>query len=117
MNWYLEVLNKYATFAGRAHRREYWMFFLFNTMITVALFLLGSAVGGTWGLALHLTYAFAVLPPSLGVFVRRMHDTGRSGWWFFAAFIPFVGGLVLVVFLCQDGETGENAYGPNPKAP
>jgi uncharacterized membrane protein YhaH (DUF805 family) len=116
MNWYLEVLGKYAVFTGRARRREYWMFFLVNTAITLTLCLLGLSVGGTAGMALYVVYGFAVLPPSLGVFVRRMHDTGRSGWWFFAGLIPFLGGLVLLVFLCQDGEPGENAYGENPKA-
>lgn len=113
MNWYIEVLRKYAVFSGRARRREYWMFALIQWLIIVVLFIADRAVGTK--LFVNL-YDLATLLPSLAVFVRRMHDTNRSGWYFFLAFIPIVGLIILLVFLAQDGEPGPNVYGPNPKA-
>lgn len=120
MNWYLEVLRKYAVFSGRARRREYWFFVLFNFIISlvfVALdFLFGTidlqaGVGLLSGL-----YALAVLIPGLAVSVRRLHDTGRSGWWLLIALVPIIGAIVLLVFFVTDSEAGTNQYGPNPKA-
>lgn len=113
MNWYLEVLKKYTVFGGRAHRTEYWMFFLINFLIAFGIFL----VEGVLGLAgmLSLLYALAVFLPALAVLVRRLHDTGRSGWWVLVGLVPLVGGIVLLVFACLDSEPGPNAYGANPK--
>jgi len=119
MNYYVECWKKYAVFSGRARRKEYWMFFLFNVLVSTGIgFVLGivGAVADTPELALaaHL-YTLAALLPSMAVWVRRMHDTGRSGWWWLLALIPFVGAIVLLVFLCQDSQPGANQYGPNPK--
>ncbi|MET9377426.1 DUF805 domain-containing protein [Streptomyces sp. NPDC002992] len=61
-------------------------------------------------------YALGVLVPSLAVIVRRLHDTGRSGWWYFISFVPIVGGVILFVFTVLEGEAHDNAYGPSPKA-
>jgi uncharacterized membrane protein YhaH (DUF805 family) len=127
MNWYLEVLRKYAVFDGRARRTEYWMFTLFNllvymglgTLAVIAVLLIGH--GGDKGVAVMLIftpiwlYAIAVIIPGLAVSVRRLHDTGRSGWFVLVAFIPFVGGIILLVFMCMDSQPGPNLYGPNPK--
>lgn len=120
MNWYLEVLRKYAVFGGRARRKEYWMFFLFNLIIS---FLLGvfDGVMGTFSPEAGLgllggLYSLAVLIPSIAVTIRRLHDTGRTGWWFLIIFIPLIGAIVLLVFMVLDSEQGSNAYGPNPKA-
>lgn len=113
MNWYLEVLKKYADFNGRARRKEYWMFALFNFIVIVAL-LIVDGILGTIGL-LYGLYLLAVLLPSIGVTVRRLHDTGRSGWWILIGLVPFVGGIILLVFAIQDGTPGENEYGKNPK--
>lgn len=120
MNWYLEVLKKYAVFDGRARRTEYWMFTLFHLLIMLALsFVEGalglSATGGFGGGFLSLLYGLAMMIPGLAVVVRRLHDTGRSGWWFFIGFIPLIGPIVLVVFLCLDSQPGRNQYGENPK--
>lgn len=118
MNWYLEVLRKYAVFGGRARRKEYWMFILFNILISFAL----GVVEGMFGLVTELgigvismVYALLLLIPSLAVGVRRLHDTGRSGWWLLIAFVPIVGAIALLVFAVQDSESGHNEYGPNPK--
>ena len=119
MNWYLEVLKKYADFNGRARRKEYWMFFLFNVIISIALLIVDgilgtSAVPGTMGL-LGVIYLLALLVPGIAVAIRRLHDTGRSGWWILIGLVPFVGGIVLIVFLVQDSTPGDNQFGRNPK--
>ncbi len=116
MSWYLKVLKNYVGFSGRASRKEYWMFYLFNfiaTIITEALdFFLMNNNGFP---VITLLYTLAILLPSLGVVWRRLHDTGRSGGWFFISFVPFVGGIILLVFTCLDSEPNDNMYGPNPK--
>ncbi|MFF4874141.1 DUF805 domain-containing protein [Streptomyces sp. NPDC003444] len=112
MNWYLDVLKKYAVFSGRARRKEFWMFQLFNIIAVIILSILDSILGIQ---ILSLVYTLAVFLPSLGVSVRRLHDTGRSGWWILIALVPLVGGIILLVFNCLEGEQQQNAYGPNPK--
>jgi uncharacterized membrane protein YhaH (DUF805 family) len=119
MNWYLAVLKKYAVFAGRARRKEFWLFVLFNTLIAVVLAMI-DMVTGTFdedvGLGLLSgLYALAVVVPSIAVTVRRLHDTDRSGWWYLLVFLPVIGGLVILVFMCLDGTPGSNRFGPNPK--
>jgi uncharacterized membrane protein YhaH (DUF805 family) len=114
MNWYTDVLkNKYATFTGRARRQEYWMFFLINLLIALAIGVVDSVIG--WGV-LGFLYTLAVLVPSLAIAVRRLHDTGRTGWWILIGLVPFIGWIILVVFLVLDSQPGGNAFGPNPKA-
>jgi len=115
MNWYLEALRKYAVFSGRARRKEYWMFFLFNIIVAVIIGFVTGFIGAALGMGTALSdpastiYSVAILIPSIAVGVRRMHDLGRSGWWII---FPFVN----LVFLCLDSQPGENEYGPNPKA-
>ena len=119
MNWYLAVLQNYADFGGRARRREYWYYFLFNMLIAMALGFIEGMLGlyRNSGLSVFAgLYSLVVLIPSLAVGARRLHDTGRSGWWQLIALIPILGGLVLLVFLVQDSQPGDNAYGPNPKS-
>lgn len=113
MHWYLEALKKYAVFEGRARRREYWFFVLFNLIISFVLGFIEGLVGGPG--VLGAIYALAVLIPGIAVAVRRLHDTGRSGWWLLIALVPIVGFIVLLVFMVQDGTPGPNQYGPNPK--
>jgi uncharacterized membrane protein YhaH (DUF805 family) len=114
MRWYLEVIRKYAVFSGRARRAEDWMFTLINCIIMVVL-KLAAPSGESFG-TLQGLYALATLLPALAVSVRRLHDTGRSGWWLLLVFVPIIGPLVLLVFSILEGESGSNQYGPNPKA-
>jgi uncharacterized membrane protein YhaH (DUF805 family) len=111
MKWYLMVLQKYAVFTGRARRKEYWMFFLFNM---IASFLVGIISGIMMGTGstdfdyLGTLYSVAVLLPSIAVGVRRMHDVGKSGWFIL---IPIYN-LILAV---TEGNSGPNEYGADPK--
>ena len=120
MNWYIEVLKKYAVFNGRARRKEYWYFVLFSMLISIVLAIIDGATGSFSAEAgmglLGGIYALAVLIPSIAVGVRRLHDTNRSGWWLLIALIPIIGAIVLIVFLASDSKPEENQYGPNPKA-
>jgi uncharacterized membrane protein YhaH (DUF805 family) len=118
MNWYLEVLRKYAVFRGRARRREYWIFEVMNSVIAGALFVLAVVLGKAgypYFLSLPVLYLLATAIPSLSSSVRRLHDTGRSGWWLWISGIPAIGPIVVVAFMVQDSQPGENRYGPNPK--
>ena len=120
MNWYLECLRKYGVFGGRARRKEYWYFILFNIIIGIVLAVIDIATGsfsGEDGIGLLSgIYFLAVLIPSVAVTVRRLHDTDHSGWWFLISLIPIIGAIVLFVFTVQDSNAGENKYGPSPKA-
>ncbi|MEU1122939.1 DUF805 domain-containing protein [Streptomyces sp. NPDC005899] len=112
MNWYLNVLKNYAGFSGRARRKEYWMFVLFNAIVAAVLVGIGAALETQIP---YIIYMVAVLIPTLAVVVRRLHDTGRSGWWFFITFVPLVGGIILLVFMCTEGARTANEYGADPK--
>ncbi len=111
MNWYFEVLRKYAVFEGRAHRTEFWMYTLFNFVISIGLTILGAAAGVVW---LQLLYGVAVFIPGIAVGARRLHDTNRSGWWQLIVVIPIVGWIVLIVMFAEEGHPGTNQHGPNP---
>lgn len=114
----MAVLKKYATFSGRARRKEYWMFQLFNMIIIAVLYTLAIATGETIGslfMVIYSLYALGVLLPSLAVTIRRLHDIGKSGSWFFISFVPFIGGIWLLILTCTEGNSGENSYGSDPK--
>ena len=119
MNWYLQALKKYAVFSGRARRKEYWFFILIYLIIVVVLSVvdgfIGTAISGASIGILTLIYILAMLIPTIAVVVRRLHDTGRSGWWFFIQLVPLVGAFILLYFMVCDSQPGQNAYGPNPK--
>ena len=112
MNYFIEALKKYAVFSGRARRKEYWMFTLFVAIISIVLAIVDAIIGVQ---ILSLVFTLAILLPGLGVGVRRLHDTGRSGWWILFGIVPLVGSITLLVFACLDGDAGENKYGHNPK--
>jgi len=117
MNWYVSVLKKYVEFSGRASRTEFWMFNLFNFIALIVISVLGVIVGGkesAVGSLLMCLYLLATLLPNIGVSIRRLHDTGRSGWWLLLALVPLVGGIVLLVFYILESQVGDNEYGPNP---
>lgn len=113
MDWYLKVLKNYVGFEGRARRKEYWMFVLFNVIISIVLTII--EVSTEIDPFLTGLYSLFILLPSLGVTVRRLHDTGRSGWWILLSLVPFIGSIVLIVFACLDSHDGDNQYGSNPK--
>lgn len=119
MNWYLEVLKKYAEFNGRARRQEYWFFLLFNILISAFLatidYFTGTFNFETGVGLLSGIYSLGVLIPGISVTVRRLHDTDRSGWWLLISLIPVIGGIVLFIFMVLDSTPGNNEYGPNPK--
>jgi len=127
MEWMLLPIKRYADFSGRSRRKEYWMFVLFTVLLSIAIGVLagiGAAVGasedgpgpGFWlAIVLAVLVSLALLVPSIAVQVRRFHDQGRSGWFWLFNLIPYVGGLVVLVFMCLEGEQGDNAYGPDPK--
>ncbi|MBI3634388.1 MAG: DUF805 domain-containing protein [Candidatus Yonathbacteria bacterium] len=112
MNYYTDVLKKYAVFSGRATRKEYWMFVLFNFIISIAVGVIGFILKIE---TLSFLYSLAIIIPSIAVGVRRLHDTDHSGWWIFIFLIPFIGAIILLVFFVTDSQVGENKYGQNPK--
>jgi len=113
MNWYIQVLSKYAEFNGRARRSEYWYFVLINVFISLVIFIVDAGLG-SFGL-LGILYSLAILIPGLAVSVRRLHDTGRSGWMLLLALIPLIGAIILIIFMIQDSVEGGNEYGQYPK--
>ena len=117
---YLEIVfQKYVAFEGRAGRPEFWYFMLVNVIIIIILRVisqvLGFPVGEYFGL-LDGLYWLAILLPNLGVQVRRLHDTGKTGWWVLALFVPILGTILLIVFWAQAGQDGDNEYGSPPSA-
>ncbi|MEW2257540.1 DUF805 domain-containing protein [Streptomyces sp. NPDC047869] len=115
MSWFLAALKKYAVFSGRARRKEFWLFTLFAYLIYIVLGGIGAATKTLALLAVAGIVVLALLLPAWGVTVRRLHDTGRSGWWILFGIVPLAGPITLLVFTCLDSEAGANKYGPNPK--
>jgi uncharacterized membrane protein YhaH (DUF805 family) len=114
MDYFLKGLREYANFSGREQRRDYWMFVLIYFLISIGLSLLDSALGIT---LLTSLFALVMLIPSLSYAARRLHDTGRSGWWQLLYLIPVIGLIVVIIFLVLDSDRGDNQYGPSPKYP
>ena len=107
-------LRKYADFSGRARRSELWYFVLFLLLLDLGLSVVDAAFGMDWGSGfgpLSTIAGLALLVPSLSVGARRLHDTGRSGWWQLLALIPCLGVVAIVVLWCLPGEPRENKYG------
>lgn len=122
MEWMLMPLKRYADFSGRSRRKEYWMFTLFTFLVGIVAGLLGVLLGGTnesgpSGIFLVLVGIpiLALLIPSIAVTVRRFHDQDKSGWFYLLALIPYVGGIIVLVFMCLEGTRGPNRFGPDPK--
>ncbi|MBE8718959.1 DUF805 domain-containing protein [Cellvibrio polysaccharolyticus] len=112
MEYFLSVVKQYVNFEGRARRREYWMYILFYLIFYVGAVIIDYVIG--LGL-IALIYSLALLLPSISVAARRLHDTGRSGWWQLLALIPLIGAIIVIIFLVQDSTPGDNKYGSNPK--
>jgi uncharacterized membrane protein YhaH (DUF805 family) len=121
MAWYLLAWQRATDFSGRSRRKEYWMFQLFNLLVVIFVFGLALLAGGDTAVKLGADFCFAycliAFVPTLAVTVRRLHDTGRSGYWYFISFIPLIGGIILLVLTVLDGDPDRNEYGPNPKVP
>ena len=119
MNWYIRALKNYADFSGRARRLEYWMFILFNIIVSIILTIADGYTGTLdpiYGVGiLSGIYTIGVIIPSIAVMVRRLHDSGRSGWFGFLMLLPLIGWITVFVFLLIDSQPGENAWGANPK--
>lgn len=105
MNWYLMVLKKYAEFSGRSRRKECWMFFLINIIISMILGLVGGMIEFIY---LSNIYSLVVLIPAIAVGVRRMHDVNKSGWFIL---IP----IYNIILACTAGDAGPNRFGADPK--
>ena len=112
MEYFNDALKKYATFEGRATRTQYWMYILFYAIFSIVLNIVDYVLG-TFFLA--TIFGLGLLIPSISICARRLHDTGRSGWWQLILFIPLLGVIVLLIFMVLDSDE-ENEYGPDPKA-
>ena len=115
MGWYLQVLKKYAVFKGRARRKEYWVFMLINTTVIAILMIIEAVTGIQDIYSISDLYGLAVAIPVSAVATRRLHDTGRSGWWQFLILVLVIGWIPLLIWLLKDSDDGDNKYGPNPK--
>jgi uncharacterized membrane protein YhaH (DUF805 family) len=119
MSWYITALKKYVVFSGRSRRKEYWYFVLFNIIFLIVATLLDNLLHTTFGDLpyglFYLLYALAVFLPGIGLVIRRLHDVGKSGWWYFIALVPLVGAFWLLYLMLKDSDPGDNLYGPNPK--
>jgi len=119
MSWYLTVIKKYVVFSGRARRKEFWTFVLFNFLF----FIVAAILDNLLGLAskeyylgpIYSLYALFIIIPYLAVAVRRLHDIGKSGWWIFIKLIPIIGAIWLLILLFTEGNKGPNEYGEDPK--
>ena len=108
------ALSKYAQFTGRSRRSEYWYFTLVNILISMGFNILTAVTEvGLFGMLGSLV-GLALVIPGLAVAVRRLHDVGRSGWWYLIA-LTGIGIFVLLYWFVQDSEAGANKWGPNPK--
>ena len=119
---------KFTTWQGRAARSEYWYFTLYSVIAQVAAMIVDRALGTSFsmanpatGEAMSLGYGYVYclvalvnLLPGLAVVVRRLHDTGRSGWWYWIVLIPLIGAIMLLVWFCSRGTVGQNEYGADP---
>ncbi|MGX1025083.1 DUF805 domain-containing protein [Flavobacterium sp. CS20] len=119
MNWYVKVLKQYADFSGRARRKEYWMFFLFNMIFATIAVLIDNLIGTAspelgYGVFYGI-YILGILIPSIAVGARRLHDIGKSGWMLLVGLIPIIGTIWLLVLFVTDSQQGSNKWGNNPK--
>ena len=124
MEWYIKVMrDNYANFSGRARRKEYWMYVLVQSIIMIGLMILDSILGLDFelqGISLGYGYLYSIggivhFIPSLAVLVRRLHDVGKSGWFYFIGLIPLIGAIWLLILFCTEGQKQDNKWGPDPK--
>lgn len=129
MDWYLKVVrDNFANFKGRARRKEFWMFVLFNLIFDIVVMIADNIIGTTFKVGsgyyaismpygwFFLLYSLAVIIPGIAVSVRRLHDIGKSGGWIFISLIPFIGAIWLLVLFVLEGDLNPNTYGVSPKS-
>lgn len=114
IGYYVDFWKNYVNFSGRSRRAAYWYVVLMSLIIGIVLYAVGFAVPAV--MMLYYLYSLATLIPSIALCVRRLHDIGKSGWWWLLCFVPLVGGIILLIWFCRAGDVGDNAYGPDPKA-
>ncbi len=112
MNYYRQVLKKYAVFSGRASREEFWSFSKWHSLVAFGCVVL-DGFGGLG--AFTVLYLLATLLPTVAVMVRRLHDVGQSGKSFWWVLVPFAGAIIMLIYLRDESQPGVNQYGPNPK--
>ena len=120
MDYYLAVLKKYAVFDGRARGKEFWFFALISFIASCCLEIIGTLISGSeyssFTGALTGLYSLAVLLPSVGVTIRRLHDTNKSGWLILLCLVPVAGAVIVLILCAMPGTVGDNQYGPDPTA-
>ena len=117
MKEYLESWKRAFDFSGRSRRKEFWLPFLVNIIIVTVCSVVGSisAVSAIIFMIILAIYVIAYLIPTIALIVRRFHDIGKSGWWYFIRLIPFVGPILLIIYLCTDSVLNDNQYGKSSK--
>ena len=129
MEYFLKVVkDNYSNFNGRAQRKEYWMFYLFYMIFAIIAMVADNILGSTFTIGegyyavnigygwIYVLFMIALLIPTFAVTFRRLHDIGKSGWWWLIMFIPLAGVIWFLVLLCTDSNPGDNKYGPSQKA-
>ena len=116
--------SNYSKFKGRSRRSEYWWIQLFLVLTNLAVAAIDLAlmdgdvdrfIANGGGGIVGLIWILVTIVPALAVLVRRLHDTGKTGWWALIGFVPIIGGIVLLVFTVLDSDAGENKFGVSPK--
>jgi len=116
LDYYKEVVfERYADFNGRSRRAEFWYFYMVHMLIIIGMAMIGPRINIGFYIVGIAVYTVLTVIPTLAVTIRRLHDTEKSGWWYFISFIPIVGSIILIVFLATEGTYGTNLYGEDPK--
>lgn len=118
MHYYVNVIKNYVNFSGRATRQEYWIFFLINIAVSIALGIVDEIFVSSSGSSVHILsglYTLFIFLPGFALFIRRLHDTNRSGWWILIGLIPVIGAIVLFIFTVLDSAPEINKWGVSPK--
>ena len=110
VDWFKKCLRKYATFQGRARRKEYW----YCNLMVIIIYIVAAIIDGILGTdgVIASLAILALFIPLLSVMVRRLHDINKSGWWYWISIIPLIGGILLLVWMCTDTNPNTNQYGP-----
>lgn len=112
MRWYLQVLKNYVGFKGRARRQEFWMFMLFHFIFIWILMLVSMKMDTP---IIYALYYLATVLPMIAVYIRRLHDIGKSGWYILWLLVPLAGLIYMIVLWATEGNRSDNQYGPDPK--